>query len=94
MIGLNFTLRTCDEPAAAPEESVKSIHFIPLELDKEPEEYVDGLGFLGSPFTFPRDQLPLFLRTVYANMGDATRGKKDGDSDNDDSVQFVEQRSP
>ncbi|KAF9469281.1 hypothetical protein BDZ94DRAFT_1151884, partial [Collybia nuda] len=91
---LNFTLRTCDEPAAGSEESVKSIHYVPLELDKEPEEYVTDLGFLGLPFTFPRDQLPLFLRTIYNNMGDATREKTEDDSDNDDSVQFVERRSP
>jgi hypothetical protein len=90
--GLNFTLRTCDEPADESDEHVKSVHYIPLELDKEPMDYVENLSFLGSPFTFPRDQLPLFLRTVYTNMGDATKGKVDEveDSDNNDSVQFVE----
>lgn len=65
---------------------VPSVNYIPLDLDKEPSDYVQKLGFLGAPFTFGRDQLPLFLRTLYTNMGDAAKD----DGDDGDSVQIVD----
>jgi len=95
LTGLSFTLRCCHEPADAsqplesPDQLVPSVNYIPLELDKEPPDYVEKLGFLGAPFTFGRDQLPLFLRTMYANIGDAARDDGDGDS----SVQILEPQS-
>ena len=93
-LGLNFTLRLCHEPpdASEPPESadqlVPSANYVPLELDKEPPDFVERLGFLGSPFTFGREQLPLFLRTIYNNIGDATRAESD---DGDSSIQIIDQ---
>lgn len=69
------------------EQLIPSVNYIPLELDKEPPDYVEKLGFLGTPFTFGREQLPLFLRTLYTSIRDATREDGDGDS----SVQILEQ---
>lgn len=69
------------------DQLIPSVNYIPLELNKESPDYVEKLGFLGAPFTFGRDQLPLFLRTLYTNIGDATRD--DGD-DEDSSVQILE----
>ncbi|RDB20981.1 hypothetical protein Hypma_011820 [Hypsizygus marmoreus] len=90
---LNFTLRTCHDPAPDTAEPITSktqlipsIHYIPLELDKEPPDFVARLDFLGAPFTFGLDQLPLFLRTMHTNMGNAL---EDDESDGD-SVQLVE----
>lgn len=62
------------------------MHYIPNGLDNEPVEFTEKLGFLGAPFTFPRGQLPLFLRTVYTNMGEALA---DGDDSDDNSVELV-----
>lgn len=72
------------------EQLVPSINYIPLELNKEPIDYVEKLGFLGTPFTFGRDQLPLFLRTLYTNVGNAAKGDAD---DEDSSVQILEPHS-
>ena len=96
LAGLNFTLRCYHEiadplePVESHEQLVPSINYIPLELNKEPLDFVEKLGFLGAPFTFGRDQLPLFLRTLHTNMGDATKG--DGE-DEDSSIQILEPHS-
>lgn len=88
---LTFTLRCCHQPAdpshhvESKEQLIPSVNYIPLELDKEPPDYVEKLGFLGTPFTFGREQLPLFLRTLYTSIRDATREDGDGDS----SVQII-----
>lgn len=71
------------------DQLVPTVNYIPLELDKEPTDFVDKLGFLNTPFTFARDQLPLFLRTVFSNMGEAISE----DSDNEGSVQIIGERS-
>ncbi|KAG6889815.1 hypothetical protein C0995_014292 [Termitomyces sp. Mi166 len=92
---LNFTLRLCHEPDPSkgqPSEPITlkgqlmpMVHFMPQNLDREPEEFVDKLDFLKEPFSFGRQQLPLFLRTLYQRMHDALH-EDDGD---DDSVQEV-----
>jgi len=93
---LSFTLRCCHEPADASqpvesrEQLIPSVHYVPQELDKEPPDYVEKLGFLGAPFTFGREQLPLFLRTMYTNVGEAI---KDNEDDGDSSVQILEPHS-
>jgi hypothetical protein len=50
---------------------VQSINYIPQDLDKEDPDFVEGLGFLGSPFTFGRNQLALFFRTMHTTIGEA-----------------------
>lgn len=74
---LNFTLRFCDdlmsgesEPVTSKKQLVSTVHYLPLQLDKESPEFVQKLGFLNGAFTFERDQLSLFLRTLYDTMGD------------------------
>ncbi|KAF5380867.1 hypothetical protein D9615_004147 [Tricholomella constricta] len=82
---LNFTLRFCHEPpdALAPErvtskeQLVPTVHFTPLELDKEPPEFVEKLDFLKAAFSFGRNQLPLFLRTTYQRMSEAVLEDED-----------------
>lgn len=96
--GLSFTLRFCYDPievegeipeVTSIDQLTSSVHYIPLDLDKEAPDYVEKLGFLGGPFTFSRDQLPLFLRTVYTNMGEATKEDEEDDG-GDDEVQIME----
>ena len=50
------------------EQLVESVHYTPKDLDRETAEFVESLGFLNDAFTFERDQLSLFLRTLYDNI--------------------------
>ncbi|KAF8965292.1 hypothetical protein BDZ97DRAFT_1918430 [Flammula alnicola] len=72
---LYFSLRLCHdlkagvtEPVERQDQLVESVHYIPKELDKESPEFVESLGFLSDTFTFERDQLSLFLRTLHDNI--------------------------
>jgi len=55
---------------------VDSVHYAPLNLENESDEFIDSLGFLSKPFTFERDQLSLFARTLHDFMSE----KGDGDN--------------
>jgi hypothetical protein len=74
--GLSFTLRLffdLQDPddmttVTSPDQLCRSVHYIPLDLDKETPDFVKQLDFLSSPFTFKRHQLPLFLTQIYTKM--------------------------
>jgi hypothetical protein len=85
--GLSFKLRQCYEPKADQQgepkskaDLVESLQYTPLELERETEGFVESLGFLNNPFTFERDQLALFLRTLHDVVsGDGnSEGSEDG----------------
>jgi hypothetical protein len=82
------------EPVVSADQLVESVHYIPRELDKESPEFVASLGFLSDTFTFERDQLSLFLRTLYefisgeGNDSNSKGGQEDA-SDNE-SVELVQ----
>ncbi|RXW14567.1 hypothetical protein EST38_g11284 [Candolleomyces aberdarensis] len=66
---LNFTLRQCKEPSAEnPGQLVDCVHYFPLSLEMESTEFVGRLGFLSKPFSFPKTQLSLFVRTLHDNL--------------------------
>ncbi len=92
--GLNFNLRLCHDLVEG-NEWTDAVLYSPLELDKEPEEFVNQLDFLSGPFTFPRRQLPVFIRTINNTIGKTTQEGEGGegeaaDDDDDDDVQMVE----
>ena len=71
-LGLNFTLRLFhdlqDESVTrvtSADQLCKSVHYIPLNLDKESPDFVQQLSYLNVPFTFKRKQLPLFMTQIY-----------------------------
>ncbi|KAF8350512.1 hypothetical protein F5887DRAFT_1208823 [Amanita rubescens] len=64
----------------------QSIHYTPDDLDKEPPDFVDKLGFLNQPFTFSRQQLSLFLRTLNDNIKEALASE----DEDEDEVQIIE----
>ncbi|KAF9077123.1 hypothetical protein BDP27DRAFT_598048 [Rhodocollybia butyracea] len=79
---LNFNL-TCswekrDPDDSAPVTSTSDLHemmyYEPLELDKESPEIVARLGIISSGFSFTRDQVALFLRTLYNTFEEAVAG--------------------
>ncbi|KAK0210995.1 hypothetical protein DFS33DRAFT_344094 [Desarmillaria ectypa] len=91
---LNFNLRLCHELVEG-NEYADAILYSPLELDKEPEDFVEQLDFLSGPFTFPRRQLPVFIRTINNTIGKTVQGdeeeKGEGEAaEDDDDVQMVE----
>ncbi|KAJ2913215.1 hypothetical protein MD484_g7208, partial [Candolleomyces efflorescens] len=66
---LNFSLRQCKEPSAENSgQLVDSVHYFPLSLEMESPQFVESLGFLNKPFSFPKTQLSLFVRTLYDNL--------------------------
>ena len=82
---LNFLLRVCHEPPADEEyhpgmQLVETIHFQPLELDKETREFVEKLGFLKTTFSFDRNQLALLIKT----LSEALNESEEDDADDDD----------
>ncbi|KAG7092696.1 hypothetical protein E1B28_009027 [Marasmius oreades] len=70
---VNFSLRSSHDSKTA--EGVgsesRTMFFVPQSLEKETPDFIQKLGFLGTSFSFPRSQLPLFLRTIYTTIGDA-----------------------
>ncbi|KAJ3506150.1 hypothetical protein NLJ89_g7022 [Agrocybe chaxingu] len=91
---LNFTLRLChdirsgeSEPITSKDQLVESVHYTPHELEKETEEFREALKFLKDTFTFERDQLSLFLRTLHDYMSGEGG---DGDGDEEDDVEVIE----
>ncbi|KDQ60896.1 hypothetical protein JAAARDRAFT_204689, partial [Jaapia argillacea MUCL 33604] len=69
---LNFTLRLFwDElPNESGEpEMVQKVKYTPHNLEHESPEFRDSLGFLSGVFTFERDQLHVFLKTVADRLG-------------------------
>lgn len=85
-----FKLRLCYEAKPdlqgepkSKDDLADSLQYTPLDLDKEKEDFVKSLGFLSNAFTFERDQLTLFLRTLH----DVVSG---GDSEgSDDGIQVI-----
>ncbi|KAF5389827.1 hypothetical protein D9757_003581 [Collybiopsis confluens] len=70
---LNFTLscrwekriEDSDLPIRSKNDLQEMMYYEPLALDKEPEAYVTSLNTMATSFSFTRDQLALFLRTLY-----------------------------
>lgn len=68
----------CKEPSAdAGGALIENVHYYPMNLDREKPEFVDNLGFLNKPFSFPKTQLSLFVRTLYDNLNNATEEDDD-----------------
>ena len=94
-IGLTFKLRQCFDPRPDLQEKPKntndfaeSLQYTPLLLEGESEEFIDSLGFLNSPFTFERDQLALFLRTLHDVVSDDGK-EEEAVQVSDDGIQFI-----
>lgn len=112
-IDLHFTLRfdtdqpsppnLGDDPGNTSHQSSASgvpvVHYTPLDLDKEKPELSARLGFLAAGFTFGRNQLPLFLRTMHDNVNgkntiDDDGASMGGDEGDDDDASIVEMDGP
>jgi hypothetical protein len=88
--GLSFTLRLFHDvedrgitTVTSPDQLCRSVHYIPLALDKESPQFVEQLEFLNEPFTFPRHQMPLFMTQLYDKMqgGDASNASMELEKD-------------
>ncbi|KAJ3989180.1 hypothetical protein F5890DRAFT_83082 [Lentinula detonsa] len=95
---LNFML-TCrweridtenDAPVRNKNELHEMMYYEPVELDREPEEFIQRLQHMGTAFSFTRDQLALFLRTLYNTLDEALH-VEDGEAvDDDGDVEIIE----
>src|SRR5262245_27187929 len=94
LTGMSFTLRLyhdlpdpdSGESVVSSDQLVKTVHYIPLELDKESDEFISDLGFLSKPFTFQQHQLPLFLSQIYEKLGTSAEPSDEGDDRQMDQV--------
>lgn len=91
---MTFKLRQCFDPRPDLQEEPKntndfaeSLQYTPLLLDGE-EDFIESLGFLNSPFTFERDQLALFLRTLHDVVSDDGK-EEEAVQVSDDGIQFI-----
>ena len=57
---------------------IEKMEFTPVDLDKEPPEFVTGLDFFGTPFMFDRNQMHVFLKTMSDRLSVAS-GRADAD---------------
>ncbi|KAG5654124.1 hypothetical protein H0H81_007176 [Sphagnurus paluster] len=89
---LSFTLKLSwelpegnhEERVTSKDQLVATAYYVPLGLENEPAEFVEQLDFLKAPFSFGRDQLPLFLRTMYGKMNECKEegsGEEDGEEE-------------
>jgi len=92
---LSFKLRLGYEPnphlpgePKSKNDLQESLQYTPLDLEKETEEFVKSLEFLNNPFSFEREQLALFLRTLHDVVsGDRTSNDSDG---LEDGIQVID----
>ncbi|KAJ3567956.1 hypothetical protein NP233_g6030 [Leucocoprinus birnbaumii] len=75
---LSFTLRSYEQPDDDDHLS-DWIQYLPTSLDTETEEFRNRLGFLASSFQFERNQLALFLRTLYTTVEDIVKGSEESE---------------
>lgn len=73
--GLNFTLRLCHDEDAESKELVPAVMYSPIELQKETPEFVAALDFLNAPFSFRKEQLQIFLKTLSEQITKAINGE-------------------
>ncbi len=70
------------------DDFAESLQYTPLGLEGASEEFIESLGFLNSPFTFERDQLALFLRTLHDVVSDDGK-EEEAVQVSDDGIQFI-----
>ncbi|KAJ7286079.1 hypothetical protein C8J57DRAFT_1286666 [Mycena rebaudengoi] len=93
---LRFTYDSEDNTVPVSDADLhRAAQYTPLNLDKESEEFAQALVFLGSGFTFPRKQLPLFFNTLVENMKaaceqDQSEYEEEAEDNNMQDIQVVE----
>lgn len=92
-IGLSFNLtarwaKIDDDgsPVTSKDDLQEMIFYEPLLLDKMTPEFVNDLRHMGTSFSFTRDQLALFLRTLYNILDDVLNPEQT----DEDEVEMVE----
>ncbi|KAH9950253.1 hypothetical protein B0H21DRAFT_724014 [Amylocystis lapponica] len=89
-VSLNFTLReswitpeTMDSELQimSKDQLVSQIKYEPLNLDKEPPEFVKNLDFFKDPFMFSTDQMTVFLKTLTDRLGSMQSSEDEAEED-------------
>ncbi|KAJ3854624.1 hypothetical protein EV368DRAFT_80428 [Lentinula lateritia] len=80
-----------DTPVKSKNQLHEMMYYEPLELDKESEEFIERLQHMGTAFSFTRDQLALFLRTLYNTLDEALHaGPEVTEEEVDVDVEIIE----
>lgn len=74
------------DPDADPNTPLKDqlqakVQYQPKDLEKEAQDFVEGLDFFKDPFIFAHDQLYVFLKTLTEKVSPDTQ---EGDNDNEE----------
>jgi len=67
---IRFQLRTWRETDKTGEET-EHARYTPLDLDKEPAQFIEKLGFMGSAFAFERHQIQVFFEQLKESVAAA-----------------------
>ncbi|KAJ3999191.1 hypothetical protein F5050DRAFT_1739379 [Lentinula boryana] len=79
-----------DAPVRNKNELHEMMYYEPVGLDKEPEQFIERLQHMGTAFSFTRDQLALFLRTLYNTLDEALHVEDGEAADEDGDVEIIE----
>ncbi|KXN92279.1 hypothetical protein AN958_08732 [Leucoagaricus sp. SymC.cos] len=75
---LSFSLRSYEQHDSEGHSS-DWVQYLPTSLDEETEDFKQRLGFLNAPFQFERNQLALFLRTLYTTVEEIVKASEESD---------------
>lgn len=68
---------------------MQKVRYQPLNLQMEPEDFINKLDFFKDAFIFSRDQLPVFLKTLSDRLGDIARSETEQNELDDDEVVVI-----
>jgi hypothetical protein len=63
--------------------------YTPQITEHESSEFIERLEFLARPFTFERQQLPMFFNTLQKNTSPPEQGSQDPDQDGEMEMEEV-----
>ncbi|KIY73257.1 hypothetical protein CYLTODRAFT_485693 [Cylindrobasidium torrendii FP15055 ss-10] len=87
---ITFNLRMCHDFDNSIGELVPSVNYSPREMDKLPPSFVDRLQLIKEPFSFRKEQLQLFLKTMNEQVKLAMASDDEDDAgEDDDDVRIV-----
>ncbi|KAI0929030.1 hypothetical protein AcV5_006410 [Taiwanofungus camphoratus] len=78
-----------EPPITSKDQLVQKVRYQPLNLQMEPEDFINKLDFFKDAFIFSRDQLPVFLKTLSDRLGDIARSETEQNELDDDEVVVI-----
>lgn len=74
-IGLSFVLRSYENESDG--KASEWVQYTPTSLETLPPAFIEKLTFLNAAFQFERNQMALFLRSLYTALEDVVKDPND-----------------